>query len=81
MKASDLFGREIESLENALLMLALAIHGFVPADQIVRGAAREILDGLHIVLAEGNKHFGRHAFDLAHFVGNDIYKSTVSLIS
>src|SRR5262245_55571966 len=53
----SVLARKIEVLEEARLMLGLAVLALRPADKIVGGAAGQILHGFHAVLAERNHHF------------------------
>src|SRR6185312_574924 len=59
---------DIEAIEIACHVLGLAVLSLGPTDQIVCGAAGEVLDGLHVVLAEGDQHLGGDARDVLEFV-------------
>src|SRR5215217_2228130 len=60
--------RQVEGFQDARLAHALAILGFEPATQVVRDQAGEILDGLHLALAQGDGDRQVDAFDLEHGV-------------
>src|SRR3974390_824185 len=55
---------EIEALQIAGHMLGLAVLAFGPSDKIVRRAAGQILDRLHVVFAERGQHLGGDARNL-----------------
>ena len=61
-----LLARQLEAVEHAGVAHALAVLALGPADQVVGGAAGEILDRLDVVLAERHHHLGGDAVDLAH---------------
>ena len=50
--------------------LDLAVLAFDPADQVVGGAASEVLDGLDAILAQRDHHGRSQAGNLVELVGN-----------
>ena len=61
--------RDFELGEQAFELLRLAVLAFAPADEVVGGAAGEVLDRLDAVLTEGDHHLRGHTVDLAQLVG------------
>src|SRR5215510_9028181 len=58
--------RQLEAVEDAGVLGGLTVFAFAPADKIVGGATREVLDRLDVVLAELDEHRGSDTRNLAH---------------
>src|SRR6516165_6469071 len=59
-----LVAREIESVEGAGIAYRLAVLAFAPAEKVVGGATRQVLDRFDPVLAQLHQHGGGDARDL-----------------
>src|SRR5215218_2456683 len=61
---------DVEAVEGTLVAGGLGTTALRPADEIVGGAAGQVLDILDVVLAEGHQHGGGDAVDLLQLVGD-----------